>query len=209
MALIVAVPLCTACAEMGMVDPPKTPAAPGAQQPPPPPPAEPPPTGRQQRRPDGLVYNVQAGLGVGGTRVGARTNVATGFAADAGLVVGLSGWDWIIGGLRVDAGTVNSDSLGSLGLHLAVFPGANGTGPVRDFAFFADAAVGGALASPAGTKSSAVGLGRIGVYWERWTLATVAIGPYLAGQISRGSNESQSTAVLGVSMRFSNERAKR
>jgi hypothetical protein len=137
-----------------------------------------------------------------------RKTVTPGFAADAGLTVGLSGWDWIIAGLRVDAGTVNSDTLGTLGLHLALFPGANGIGPIRDFAFFADAAIGGPLTST-GNGGSAIGVGRIGVYWERWAVASVLLGPYAAGQIARGSNEAQSMVILGVSARFSTARTSR
>jgi hypothetical protein len=173
-------------------------------------PAVPPPGApvRQQHRPDGLIYNVAGGIGVGGTRAVPHATLNPGLAALAGLTVGLSGWDWIIVGLRVDVGVVGPDSLGDLGVHLSLFPGANGVGPLRDFQLFADATIGSPLVSQ-GNTGGAIGMGRIGIAWERWRLSSVSIGPFLAGQTARGAAETQSAAFVGVSASFTNVRTPR
>jgi hypothetical protein len=171
---------------------------PGIERAPPPPP---PPA---QHRQDGIIYMGGGGVGAGLSRPDGAKVDAPGFAALGFLGVGYSYKDWVIVGLRVDASVAAGDGLGDIGVHFALFPGADGAGPIRDLQVFADAGVGGPLAQ-SGTSSggSITGIGRIGVAWERWRLSSVAIGPFVAGQIARGASDAQASALAGVSLTFS------
>ena len=153
------------------------------------------------RRPDGLAYGAAAGLGAGISRAASAKVPSAGFAALGSIWVGLSGFDVVVVGLRIDAGLVGRDGSGDVALHVAGFPGARSPGPVRDFMVFADAGVGGPLSLSSGVSFGAGGvggLGRVGVAWERWRLRGTALGPFLAVEAGRAGGVTQSAALAGV-----------
>jgi hypothetical protein len=201
-----------------------TAAGPSGQPPSPPavaivpapvPPVAPPPSlvapPPARRRPDGIRYGIAAGFGVGAARVDPAPRSTTGVAALGTLWVGLSTSDLLVVALRVDVGGVLSAALGDLGVHVALFPAGDHPGPMGDLQMFVDACLGGPIAQGSApgtsTSTSITGLGRIGVAWERWRVATVALGPFLAGQMARGG-EAQEAVLGGISASFTMERRK-
>ncbi len=153
-----------------------------------------------------------AGLGVGLSRPGSAPQSTAGVAALGTIWVGLSTSDLVVVALRVDVGGVVSDALGDLGVHFAFFPAGGSPGPVGDLQMFVDACLGGPIAqgsAPGSTSTTSItGLGRIGVAWERFRVATVALGPFLGGQMARGGGESQAAVLGGVSASFTVDRRK-
>ena len=161
----------------------------------------PPPPVPVRRRPNGLTYGGAATVGVGLSGTGAaRQSAETGLAALGSIWVGFSGYDWVVVALRIDAGVVHGDTLGAIGVHVALYPGAHRPGPIGDLLVFADAGVGGPLATSTDSAagSPALPLGRIGVAWERGRLGPLRIGPTFTGQVVRGSGLSQVAALIGV-----------
>jgi hypothetical protein len=163
----------------------------------------PPPPPPSQHRQDGIVYMGAGGVGAGFSRQGNAKTETGGFAAVGSLGVGYSYKDWVIVGLRVDASVAAGDGIGDIAAHVAVFPGADRTGAVRDLQLFADGGVGGPLAQSGTSSSSSItGVGRVGVVWERFRLSSVSIGPWIAGQIARSAGDAQAAALAGVSLTF-------
>jgi hypothetical protein len=201
-AALVAIALVTAGCAPGFTPPwaSSSPPAPGSALPPP---------GPERRRPDGVVYGGAGGIGLGVARPSGTKVVSPGLAAIGSLLVGLSVQDWVVIALRVDASVAANDGLGDIGAHLGVFPGARGSGAIRDLQIFAEGCVGGPLAQAGSTTSGSVtGLGRIGVAWEQWRISSVSVGPFVAGQFARASTDAQASALAGVSFTFSGDSAR-
>ncbi len=173
---------------------PRAPASPAGA----PPPLAPP---RPPRRPDGIAYGAAAGIGPGLWRASTAATPSPGFAALGSIWVGLAGFDALVVGLRIDVGLVGSGGTGDIALHLAGFPAAGGSGPIRDLMLFADAGVGGPLSLTSGLSfgtGGVAGIGRVGAAWERWRVRSAALGPFLAAEAERGAGIMQTAALGGL-----------
>jgi hypothetical protein len=152
-----------------------------------------------RRRPTGFAYGLAAGLGAGVARTAPATQTTGGFAALGSLWAGVAPSDLLVLGGRLDLSLVNGASAADLARHVAVFPAGERSGWQRDVMVFAD----GGLRMPTSTDPSSgdAHLGaaaRLGLGWEGWRLGPVVLGPFAAGQITRGAGESDGAVVVGV-----------
>jgi hypothetical protein len=162
----------------------------------PPSPLPPPPLPR--RRPEGLVYGVDAGIGLGSTRNAPATRATASFAAFGSLLIGIWPSDFLLLAGRIDASLLNGAGVAIIAVHLGLYPGAESPGLLRNFMLFAD---GGAAVPISGTSGLSnappiAGAARIGVGWQRWRVGPALVGPLLCGQIVRAAGEADA-AVLG------------
>jgi hypothetical protein len=159
----------------------------------------PPPLPPQQRG-DGLAYGAAAGLGGGISRAMTARRPSAAFAALGSIWVGLAALDLFLVGLRIDAG-VAGQGLDDVTLHLAWFPGARGSGPVRDLKVFGEAGIGGPLSFDSGLtfgQNGVAGIGRAGVAWERWRIRGASIGPFVAVHAARGGGLDHTAVLAGL-----------
>lgn len=159
--------------------------------------AAPPPP---QRRGDGVAYGAAVGIGGGISRPGTATRPSDQLAALASIWVGVSAIDLFLIGVRIDAGVVG-EGIGDLALDVACFPGARGSGPVRDFKLFGEVGIGGPLVVNNGVsfgQNGVAAVGRAGFAWERWQVSGVPIGPFLEVQTAHGGGLDQTAVLAGV-----------
>jgi hypothetical protein len=171
---------------------PPSPPVPVPPSPTPSPPASPP-----RRRPDGLVYGVDAGAGLASSNTTPATQATASFAALGSILIGIWPSDFLLLTGRIDASLLNGAGVADLAVHFGIFPGA-ASSALRNFMFFVD----GGAAVPISTSSGPsngppiAGLARIGVGWQRWHVGPALVGPLLCGQIVRATGE-EYAAVLG------------
>jgi len=171
----------------------------------PPPPAAPPAPPRAllegpRPRPDGMVYAVDAGIGLASSRTAPAKQTATGFAALGSVLIGIWPSDVLLVAGRLDASLLNGAGVAALSLHLGLFPAAGRAGWRRDFTVFVDAGLATPIAESSGasTAPSLAGMGRIGVGVPRWRVGPARLGPLLCGQIVRSSGEADAAVLGGV-----------